>query len=1828
MTTYVGPSDDSGRKIGPYQILEPLGKGGMAEVFRAYQTGVDRYVAVKVILPHLAADETFVARFRREVRIITRLEHPNIVPVYDFGAEKDGTLYLVMRLVEGGSLEGRLLTNGRLPLREITRKLGQITSALDYAHRNGVVHRDLKPSNVLLDEQGNAYLTDFGIAKLTETDSHNLTNTGTVVGTPEYMSPEQWRGDPLDGRSDIYALGVMLYRMLVGEVPFRGTSIVAVMNKHINEPTPSACAVRSDLPAAVDEVLKFALAKETDKRYANAEELYEAFQEAVRGTASRQTTTPFATEAIVNALPGAAPATPGALKTDAPEDTTHIDINSTKAGRTQGAARAKRTRPRPLVIFGALALLVLIVGGIILASGGGLPGSSLSGLAALPSGSPTATVTASSTVTFTPSHTPLPTNTPTAAPTMTLTSSLTNTLAPTTITSDTTRTSVPPSATSKVTPSRIPPTLKPIPTTLTPIPTVTYTATRTPILASLTPTLTLAPTLTSTPIPPSVTPTFSPTVSPTPSITLTSAPSVTAGPTNMSAPIATRTAGPSATVNAAAIAAQQLSYGDTVNGVIDEAHVSSPPWKFFGHYGDRLLINVQRSNPTDTLIPVIHVLDEAGQAVDWSDNSANKNILETVPLPKDGTYQIVVSRLNTINGTTLGGYTLNLTLARAGTQPSATPTPSLTPSHTFTPTAIPTLTPSLTSVRNLYYGQSVAGILPLDTAADQWTFNGATGDNIDVRTADALNGGRVFTVTLTGPGIVPPGNSSPQGALGGVTLTQNGTFTIQISGKAGQYQLTLGGKAAQATPVLATTNVLKFGAPIVRQVLNDNKPEADWQFTGHTGDLITLSVTADGTLDPVLELIDPNGKSLAINDDVHGNRDAGLEHFRLPADGVYKVKITRYQGTVNGGVINGGQYTVLVTLEPPIIPPLFSYPTSQLLLDPHEDLLQYGDTRDGTLTGGAEHVYVFLGRVGDIIGAKVQTKSGDLEPALRLTDDIGTVIYTSNQEEHGLSLDQIQPRKLARNGRYTLTVSTKSYRSNGGAYRLDLLVNSANPKLTPDKPVKDLINAENTQQVFYFDGQAGEYIQLVARPGLNSQLDPYLILLAPNGRLITFTSSGSDRSATLTGIQLGESGRYAAIVTHMADTVGEFNLSLSLLPSAPSAPWQAPTIFALSGTHPNGLLAGECPNGANDTWGFSGSQDDVITLGVDRLYGEGLPSLAGVIGPDGNPVASLSGSENGPQAKYHLPATGDYQVRVAGQHCQYTLYGHWQSNQKPLSTKIDYTNHDANKLSGTLPANTKVAVRFDGKTSDNVSALIYWTNVDTVSTALGISISWITPDGTAKPINNNNPRQVSYSQILPMSGTYTINIQNNSSADATLNIELRADVPQPTATPITTDLSSGQVLITQPNATGGAIYQFFAHAGERVHLALEVPSNQSPALTVLQPDGKPLDAKVQIGSGYNTLDAALSQNGQYTVIISNASNKPLRFTFSLVDAAAPATPTVQITAGAPVPPIALNPANASGTFSAVGSLGAGNTAIYSFDGIAGQNALVSLFVTPPSVTMPTPGLTVAPAAAAPVYMALTLFDPDGQYVAESSTADGLNRALPVLHAPLTKTGKYTVEIRARGAGKLNSPFYLTVVVVAPNATATPVALNTLPFEHIQKATLTVNGAVTWQFAPTRALPLTLFVVRPAAGTNLRASIDLYTLDGFWEGTATAAAQGDDVRLLIPLTSVTPYRIVVHAIDKTSGDYTIYAAGNPAGIVVFGTGRLTVIPYKGPNPNKYPADRALFGDNYEAFAQSADGQWLELRDPVTHHVVWVRRDKVQITYGQNNVTTLPVDQPTK
>lgn len=279
-----------GENVGPYRIVEQLGQGGMATVYKAYHAALDRYVALKVLHPAFNEDKSFELRFQREARVVAKLEHPNIVPIYDY-AEHEHRPYLVMKFIEGETLKARL-QRGPLLSEEIQQVVDSVGAALSYAHRQGILHRDIKPSNVLIAVDGAMYLADFGLARIAQAGESTL-STDSIMGTPQYISPEQAMGKKeLDNGTDIYSFAVMLYEMVVGQVPFNADTPFSIIHDHIYTPLPMPRKVNAKVPEAVERVLLKALSKDRADRYATVDDLVQAFKQAwiaagvpMRGTA-------------------------------------------------------------------------------------------------------------------------------------------------------------------------------------------------------------------------------------------------------------------------------------------------------------------------------------------------------------------------------------------------------------------------------------------------------------------------------------------------------------------------------------------------------------------------------------------------------------------------------------------------------------------------------------------------------------------------------------------------------------------------------------------------------------------------------------------------------------------------------------------------------------------------------------------------------------------------------------------------------------------------------------------------------------------------------------------------------------------------------------------------------------------------------------------------------------------------------------------------------------------------------------------------------------------------------------------------------------------------------------------------------------------------------------------------------------------------------------------------------------------------------------------------------------------------------------------------------
>lgn len=269
-----------GQRLGKYQILSEIGRGGMAIVYKAFDTGLQRYVALKILLPRLAADEQILRRFEREATTAANLKHPNIVVIHDVGSA-DGYHFLVMELLEGCTLREEIRARGAMLPARAAYVASQVASALDHAHQQGLIHRDVKPSNIILGRQDHTTLTDFGLVRAAH--SARLTEAGATVGTLEYMAPEQLGGDEIDWRSDVYSLGVVVYELLAGRTPFTGDTPFSVMQKVMYEPPPLLENLVPTLPSSVGRVVAQALSKSPLDRFRSAGEFAAALFRALSG---------------------------------------------------------------------------------------------------------------------------------------------------------------------------------------------------------------------------------------------------------------------------------------------------------------------------------------------------------------------------------------------------------------------------------------------------------------------------------------------------------------------------------------------------------------------------------------------------------------------------------------------------------------------------------------------------------------------------------------------------------------------------------------------------------------------------------------------------------------------------------------------------------------------------------------------------------------------------------------------------------------------------------------------------------------------------------------------------------------------------------------------------------------------------------------------------------------------------------------------------------------------------------------------------------------------------------------------------------------------------------------------------------------------------------------------------------------------------------------------------------------------------------------------------------------------------------------------------------
>lgn len=446
------------RKIGKYEVIERLGRGGMAEVYRAYHASLDRYVAIKVLHTFLADAPEFRTRFEREARHIARLKHPNIVQVYDFDFdEATENYFMVMELIDGPTLKDRLqeLTQKgeTFTLEDAVPIIREAATALAFAHAEGMIHRDVKPANLMLDKDNRLVLTDFGIAKLVTNPT--LTSTGGMVGTPAYMSPEQGMGDLGDERSDLYALGVIFYEMLTGQVPYFAETPLALILKHVNEPIPSLLHIRKELPPALDKMIMRLMAKNPADRYQKADEFVAELDKLERdlkepSAAVTDTETPLSAPTPIPHMQSREATLP--KRPDAGLLAEKL-VNTPPPARKAAPPPPVSRVPYFLALF--MTMLVILAGGYLI----GVNNGTFPPLAFLATATATAslTVTPSATVTVTPSVTPSATPTATVTETATSTETFTATPTATLTASATPSPSTTPTLRTSATPSRTPP---------------------------------------------------------------------------------------------------------------------------------------------------------------------------------------------------------------------------------------------------------------------------------------------------------------------------------------------------------------------------------------------------------------------------------------------------------------------------------------------------------------------------------------------------------------------------------------------------------------------------------------------------------------------------------------------------------------------------------------------------------------------------------------------------------------------------------------------------------------------------------------------------------------------------------------------------------------------------------------------------------------------------------------------------------------------------------------------------------------------------------------------------------------------------------------------------------------------------------------------------------------------------------------------------------------------------------------------------------------------------------------------------------------------------
>lgn len=365
-----------GENVGPYRLIAKLGKGGMATVFKAYHPSLDRYVAIKALHPAFMEHPGFIDRFEREAKVVAKLDHPSIVPIYDFSEHEDRP-YLVLKYVQGETLKARL-GKSRVTYREARQIFRVISSALAYAHQRGVLHRDVKPSNVLMEEGGQMYLADFGLARIAETSQTTLSGQ-MMMGTPHYISPEQAKGlGGLDEGTDIYSLGVMMYELLVGEVPFQADTPFSVIHDHIYSPLPIPSEMNPDLHPDVEKAILKALAKKREDRYQDVPEMMGVFLQALDNQIKEHPSTGELPTVQLRKRPAPEPAVDEkeTVIDELPEPVPAVETEP-EAEQESGSEPKKRRIPSWIWWFAVPAVLIICLGIAVISNAIDPPGPGL-----------------------------------------------------------------------------------------------------------------------------------------------------------------------------------------------------------------------------------------------------------------------------------------------------------------------------------------------------------------------------------------------------------------------------------------------------------------------------------------------------------------------------------------------------------------------------------------------------------------------------------------------------------------------------------------------------------------------------------------------------------------------------------------------------------------------------------------------------------------------------------------------------------------------------------------------------------------------------------------------------------------------------------------------------------------------------------------------------------------------------------------------------------------------------------------------------------------------------------------------------------------------------------------------------------------------------------------------------------------------------------------------------------------------------------------------------------------------------------------------------------